>query len=235
MAAYCADCGKMIPDTAKFCEHCGKAVIKKHGGNITLCEDGKYRWVYELDLFKTPTVFLLVWKILFFVILGIFAFTNIVDLIEWREAFLQSFLNNLKVFGIITLGMTVIVLISYLIYAAVMGGKYCVMFEMDEKGVNHRQLPKQAKKAQLISELTRTVGTAAGSPSTAAAGIGAERTEMYSQFSQVKKVISYPRRRLIKVNGVFQHNQVYAEQEDFDFVANYIKSRCPAAKKRGKQ
>ncbi len=44
---------------------------KKVSENIVLCADGKYRWTYELSLWKDASIFLLVWKILFFVILGI--------------------------------------------------------------------------------------------------------------------------------------------------------------------
>ena len=53
------------------------------------------------------------------------------------------------------------------------------------------------------------------------------RTEMYSEFGKVRSVKACRRRNLIKVNGLLNHNQVYTEKEDFDFVLNYISSRVP--------
>ena len=50
---------------------------------------------------------------------------------------------------------------------------------------------------------------------------------MYSEFGKVRSVKACRRRNLIKVNEVLNHNQVYAEKEDFDFVLNYISSRVP--------
>ena len=101
-----------------------------------------------MSLFKNPTVIVMIWKIFFFVILGIFLFMLVLDLIN-EDLDGERLIGTLSFFGIFLIGMTVIVGISYLIYAAVMGGKYIVMFEMDEKGVNHMQLPKQAKKLRL--------------------------------------------------------------------------------------
>ena len=46
----------------------------------------------------------------------------------------------------------------------------------------------------------------------------------------VRKVKGVKRRNLIKVNEPFFFNQVYAEDEDFDFVFNYIRSHCPKVK-----
>ena len=193
--------------------------------NIVYCADGKYRWLYRMDLLRNPTVFLLVWKIFFFILLAIFAITSLVDLIQWGfDA--ESALSTLKFFGCFLLGMTMLVGISCLVFAAIMGGSYDVLFEMDERGVNHRQLPRQIKKAQLISDLTVLAGLAAGKPTTVGVGLNAARTEMYSEFSRVRKLKAYPRRGLIKVNGLLSRNQVYAAPEDFAFVYEYIEAHC---------
>ena len=130
------------------------------GTRVRLCEDGKYRWIYEMPILKNPTIFILVWKILFFIILGIFVFINILDAIEWGSDFAGRLPGNLLFFACFVAGMTVILVISMLIYAAIMGGKYVVMFEMDEKGVEHKQLPKQVKKAQAIALVTALAGIA---------------------------------------------------------------------------
>ena len=253
---FCANCGKQLNDTARFCDSCGAPAEsvpaaqvslsqapapqpEKRGRkrkptperpvsegervtpHITLGADGKYRWIYEMSLFRNPTIFLLIWKIFFFIMLGIFAFIMLIEVFE-GDMDLERFLLDLKIMGIVLGVMTALIGVSMLIYAAIMGGKYIVMFEMDEKGINHKQVPTQAKKARKIGTAAALLGAASGNMTAAAAGLNAARTEMYSEFSRTKKVRAYPRRDLIKVNSLFNHNQVYAEKEDFDFVVNYI-------------
>lgn len=251
---FCPECGSAIPDGSEVCEICGAVLtdmpaaepkkkkrrasseeLMKKGErvseNIFLCTDGKFRWVYEMSLFRNPTIFVLVWKIFFFILLGIFALMSIVSLFDRYSPLAETLLNNLKFFGYFVLGMTALVLLGYLVYAAMMGGKYCVIFEMDEKGINHKQMAKQAKKAQLISVLTVLAGLASKNITTVGVGLNSTRTEMYTEFSRVRKVKAYPRRHLIKVNEVLNHNQVYAETADFDFVKSYITSHCDNLKK----
>ena len=154
----------------------------------------------------------------------------IIDAVEWPAEFGSRILETLKIMGYFLIGMTVIVVVSYLIYAAVMGGSYIVEFEMDGKGISHRQIASQAKKARKIAAATVVAGLAAGRVSTVAAGINSSRTEMYSDFSLVRKVKACPKRNTIKVNAPLSHNQVYALKEDFDFVKDYIISHCPNLK-----
>ena len=200
--------------------------------NITLCKDGKYRWIYELHLFKTPIIFMLVWKILFFIFLMIFAFVFIADFVNWGFT-AERIKESLRFSGFFLLGMTVVTALGYSVYAALMGGKYCVMFEMDEKGINHKQIPAQAKKAKKIAGATALAGAASGRLTTVGAGINSARTEMYSDFSRVRKVKAFPALNLIKVNGRLSRNQIYASKEDFEFVKKYIKERCMNIQKQG--
>ena len=168
-------------------------------------------------------MFFLIWKIFFFILIGIFAVITVADAANWGGA---AVLNDLKIFGYILAGMTALVALGYLIYAAAMGWKYCVLFEMDEKGVNHKQVESQAKKAKKIAAATVAAGIASGRFTTVGVGLTAARTEMYSEFEKTKTVKAYPRFGLIKVNEPFGHNQVYAEKEDFEFVKNYILAHC---------
>ncbi|MBR0466209.1 MAG: hypothetical protein IJJ40_01785 [Clostridia bacterium] len=190
---------------------------------VMLGDDGKYRWTYEMSLFKNPTIFLLILKIFFFIFLGVFAVVNISDFIKWGA---EKVPQNLPILGYLLLGITAVVGLGYLIYAAIMGGKYIVEFEMDEKGITHKQTASQARKAKKLGRATMIAGAASGRIGIVGAGMNAQRTEMYSDFSKVRKIKAYPRRDLIKVNERFGHNQVYAAKEDFEFVKNYIASRC---------
>lgn len=231
---YCGKCGAKLPENASFCGACGAQNgapslpdTQAFGSRIALGPDGVYRWVYEMSLFKNLTFYFLIWKIFFFIILGIFAFVTIVDAIS-RGA--ENLVANLPFFGYFIIGMTVVTALGYLIYAAIMGGKYTVEFEMDENGVIHRQTDSQAKKAKAIGTAAAIGGIASGRLSTVGAGIGAQRTSMYSAFSKVRKVKAYPKKGLIKVNAPFRYNQVYTAKEDFAFVHGYIVSHCPNLK-----
>ena len=200
--------------------------------NITLCSDGKYRWVYRMSLIKNPTVFLTVWKIFLFIFIGIFIVTSIVDMVEWDDFFPDRLLGNLKVFGLIFLGMTVITWVSCLIYAAKMGGAYVVLFEMDHNGVNHKQVEWQAQKARQLAALTTAVGAKTGNLTTAGIGISATRTELYTDFASVRRIKLHPWRNTINLNARPEHNQVYAANEDFEFVRDFILTHCTNAVKK---
>ena len=111
---FCENCGKEIPEDAKFCPECGAKVSEETGyeiseeitapgnpgekaesgqalavpqekkprkkketyaadghvtgekvtENIYLCPDGAYRWFYQMDMLKNPTILITVWKVI---------------------------------------------------------------------------------------------------------------------------------------------------------------------------
>lgn len=248
---YCPKCGRQLPDFAKFCDACGAAVEqvveaveapqapvtpepkpvepvepkgKKITENIVLGTDGKYHWYFEFKLLKNPTILKLLWKIFFWVFIGIWIFVCIVSACQGQMNF-KDFLHASLVFVLVLAGVEALVAISYFIYAALQGFKYCVMFEMDEEGVTHTQMPKQFKKAQAMSFITMMMGAAAGSPGTVGTGLlAASKQAMVSNWSAVKSVEIIRKRDVIKVNERLNKNQVYALPEDFQFVEDFIKS-----------
>jgi hypothetical protein len=192
--------------------------------NITFDSDRVYRWVYELNLYKNPTILFLIWKIFGFVLLGIWLFMVILEIIDDNLS-LDTLMDITSVFLLLALGFGLLCLIGYLLYALMMGGKYCVLFEMDDRGVHHIQMESQIKKVEAISILTRLVGAMAGRPGVVGTGmLAGARTSMYTAFADVKSVEFCPGRDLIKVNELLNKNQVYAEDEDFDFVLNFIRA-----------
>ena len=200
--------------------------VEKISDNITLYSDGKYRWRYDFNLLTNPTIFFVVWKIFFFIMLASFVIAFFIGLGD-SDFFWDGFLGLLRGYGIVLAIITGVSLLGYLVYAAIMGGKYCVEFEMDENGVLHKQVDSQVKKAKKISKATTFAGAASGSITTIGIGrISSTKTSSYSDFSRVKSVRVHRLTRVIKVNELLEHNQVYASKEDFPFVENYIKEHC---------
>ena len=190
-------------------------------------QDGVYRWVYEMNLYTNPTILLLVLKIFFWICFGLWVFSTLLQACDSVD-FLDAFVSNTKFFGIITLGFLAFCTFGYYVYALIVGGKYCVLFEMDADGVMHKQMQKGVKKARLIGAITSLAGAASGNLTTVGTGIiAAAKTQMYSSFAGVKSVEAYPKRHVIKVNAPMNYNQVYADAGDFDFVLQYILDHIP--------
>lgn len=257
---YCPNCGAQLPDDAQFCGSCGTSLgpaetpaqpqytqpepqytqpgytqappppqpaytpnPEAFDNNVTLCPDGIYRWVYELNMFKNTAIIGTLLKIFGGIALAIWLLMNIAD-------GFSNFLETTKVMFFIIIGMVVLVGLSYLIVAAMNGGKYCVLFEMDETCLRHIQLPKQFKKAQVAGWIAMIAGAIAGNPTATGAGIlAASRNSLVSEFPKVRNIKAYPARNLIKVNAPFSNNQVYVDDANFQFVLDFIRSHCPKA------
>ena len=199
------------------------------GKRVRLCQDGKYRWVYEMNMITNPTIFLTVFKVFVGIIMGmfmVFGFFLYVIHGDWEG--LWGMTKALGLVLAIFLGLTIL---GVLVVAISYKGKYIVLFEMDEKEIAHIQVPEQFKKARKLGAVTAAFGGATGRYGTAGAGmLMASRNSSTSVFSKVRHV--KPRRwfHLIKVNQLLNRNQVYVTNEDFDFVYNFIKSHCPNLK-----
>ena len=199
--------------------------------NIYLCPDGKYRWVYELNMINSPVILFTIWKIFGIVLLVLLAFMLIIEIVDGNVV---SFVTDTLLSpGILIIPgiMLVLSIIGYGIVAAAYGFKYIVLFEMDEKTVVHNQMPKQFKKAEGLAWLAAMLGAVAGSyPATGAGILAGSKSSSVSRFDKVRTVVRRKGQRLIEVNEPVEKNQVYAEDADYEFVWNYITSRCPNAK-----
>ncbi|MBQ9057959.1 MAG: hypothetical protein IJ125_02115 [Atopobiaceae bacterium] len=205
-------------------------------GTLIQDEKGTYRWVYEFNLWTNPTILITVLKVFVIscLILTAFMFALLIpDLID-------GMLYSWQVEGTFRIGVVVLAvmvglsIIGYAIYAILMGGKYCAVFEMDKTKIVHSQMPKQFEKVQLIGAITALVGLASGKPSQAGIGLlTAARSSSTSTFAAVRSIKGSRTLHVIKVNEALMKNQVYVEPEDYDFVFNYIVEHCPNAKVKG--
>ena len=135
-------------------------------------------------------------------------------------------------FGMAALVLGILFVLSvpaYWIVTRANNGKYTVLFEMDDDGIDHTQI--KTDKAKALEALTVLAGTAAKSRTAAAAGIlSASGGSLYSNFSKVKRIKAVPEKGLILLSGTLIRNQVYTDDQYFDFVYEFITRRCPGAK-----
>jgi hypothetical protein len=191
-------------------------------------KDGVLRWVYEMNMWKNPTLIITIWNILLLVALfpAILMF-----LLSLGDGIGSAFVTMLKIYIMVAVIITVLMLLAYLVVVLVNGGQYCVLFEMDKNGVKHIQMHKQYKRNQVLSMITVLAGIATGNVQTTAAGVMAgTKQSIYSEFDKVKEVKIRQKRNVIFLNQNFSHNQVYANNEDFLYVSDFIIKQCRKAK-----
>ena len=199
------------------------------GSRVALCEDGKYRWTYPLDMLKNPSILFVLLKI-FGILLSIPLLIALISAAannDWQKIW-DGFI---KIWLIVMVVFFVIILISYLIVVWMNGGKYVVNFTMDEKRLIHEQVPVQYDRARKVGLLAALVGIFAKRPAAAGAGaLAASRDTSVSVFDKVRRIKPRRGQNLIKVNQSLERNQVYVPDEDFDFVLDFIRKHCPNAK-----
>lgn len=204
--------------------------------NIWLCPDGVYRWTYEFDMLKNPTILFSVWKVLGISIGVVFLFDLLITLIDSVMTPWEVLQSVGKPFVILAGVFLLLSVISYVILAALYGWKYQVLFEMTEDRVTHIQMPRQFKKAEAVGWLAAFAGAMAGNPTAIAAGfLSTSKSTSTSEFRNVKTVKIRRRRHTIHVNQLLDKNQVYAEDADFDFVSHYICAHVPETTRIRKQ
>ena len=194
---------------------------------VTLCNDGKYRWIYRFDMLKNPVILFTIWRVLGMAFFIVWAFAVIIGLIG-NDIDMKSFIDVTRGFFLIALFMCALGAVAYLIVAGQYGWRYIVVFEMDEKTLVHRQLKSQFDKAKTMGLLTALIGAATGDLAMAGQGlINATRDSLSTDFDKVKKVKISKLRHTIFINAPFSHNQVYISEEDFEFVKQFILDHIP--------
>ena len=201
--------------------------------NIWLCPDGVYRWTYEYDMLRNPTILFTVWKVLGISFGAVFLFTLVIDLLQGAVKSGADLWASSKVFVILIGVFFVISIIAYLILAAAYGWKYQVLFEMTEEHVTHIQMPRQFEKAEALGWVTALVGLKSGNPAMSGLGLNtASRNSSTSKLRTVTCLRVRRKRHTIHVDHTLDKNQVYAEDADFDFVEQFLREHCVKAKVR---
>lgn len=195
---------------------------------VVLGGDGILRWVYEMNMWKNPTLVITIWKVLLFAALAPAVFVFFLSLGDGIGPAIFAFV---KIMGIVAGIVTGLMLLAYPMVALINGGKYCVIFEMDDNSVKHIQMQKQFKKSQVLSMVVALAGLMTGNIQVTAAGmLAGSKQSSFSRFENVRSITVNEKRNVIYVNEKLSHNQVYADSGDLAFICDTIISRCNKAK-----
>ncbi|MBE6125187.1 MAG: hypothetical protein E7186_02545 [Erysipelotrichaceae bacterium] len=194
--------------------------------DFRLCDDGVYRWVYEYDLWKNHTVILEIEKFFILACMGIMVIQGLIEIPQ--KGFIKALISAAQEAGILLGIMSVLLVISYPIYCLLSNGKYCVLFEMDDKGIMHTRMEKKVKREDLVEWLwaaneildSRLLSTSLSIAT-------ASEASMETVFSEVRKMSVSEKGKTITLVCRITRNQVYVPAEKFEFVKKYILERCP--------
>ena len=238
----CTKCGQKYSEGSRFCENCGTPVgeelpkreavdqppNQQVSPGVVIGGDGILRWVYEMNMWKNPTLVITIWKVL---LLAALAPALLVFFLNLEDGIGSAFLAFVKIMSIVFGIVTGLLLLAYPLVAVMNGGIYSVIFEMDDKSVKHIQMQKQFKKSQVLAMIVSLAGVMTGNIQTTAAGmLAGSKQSSLSSFEKVKSITVNEKRHVIYVNEKLSHNQVYADSADFAFVKNTIVSHCKKAK-----
>ena len=197
---------------------------------IQLCPDGKYRWSYEVNLWRNPSILFDLLKASGVIMLGIWLLCVIIVPLFDGHLRWHRVLDDSKGFLWVVLAFLVLCLIGYVISGIVSGGRYAAYFVMDEETITHQQMNKEVKRTQVIAAISMMVDDDMGS----AAILAAAHSPFMTPYRRVRKIKTHRRRHLIKVDELLTKNRIYVEDpEDYEFVLRYISERCPKAKRKG--
>ena len=237
----CTICGQKYSEGSRFCKNCGAPVgeelpkreavdqqpDQQVSPGVVMGGDGILRWVYEMNMWKNPTLVITIWKVL---LLAALAPALLVFFLNLGDGIGPAFLAFVKIMGIVVGIVTGLMVLAYPLVAMMNGGRYCVIFEMDDKSVKHIQIQKQFKKNQVLSMIVSLAGVMTGNIQATAAGmLAGSKQSLLSSFEKVSSITVNEKRHVIYVNEKLSHNQVYADSADFAFVRNTIISRCKKA------
>lgn len=227
----CKECGVEMSGSDRFCQSCEAVnTLEIEPALETDAEIGVVRWLYELNMWNNPTLIITIFKVVLLAALVPSLLVLVLGVIE-GDGILASMIQFFKLYGGILVILSLLMLVAYVIVALINGGSYCVVFEMDEKGVRHTQLRKQYHKAQTLGLLTAMMGTLSGSPSTMGAGLlAASKRSSYSRFRDVKTVtVHHDRHVIYLITKDMMHNQIYTQHEDFKNVTDHILKHIPVS------
>lgn len=190
---------------------------------VVLCDDGKYRWMYRLDLKENHSVMHTVYMAVGICSLLPLVILSVIFLIDGE--FINAMKTILPIYLLVMLVVAIITVVSYYAVKAHYGGAFTFLYEMDEEGIMFKRCEEDDEKTKEIGDIGAFIGAMTGNLGLVGTGTYmALSNGEYSRFSKVYSVKARPEWNLITVTSFMLFNSIYVNDEDYDFVLDYIKA-----------
>ena len=190
---------------------------------VTLCDDGVYRWSYDMDMWRNRfmlrhvlTILCAMCVLLFLTMLAAFGPRRVSPLFA-------------ALLFIIPMGaLSALTLIIYVICALAMRGNYHLRFEMDENKIVLVRTAETEKRNRALATVATVAGIAAGQRNKAyrvGATLRAADSVGKTAFPDITRIRLFPDDDVIDLWEWFGMNQIYVPREDYAFVRDFILAR----------
>ena len=192
-------------------------------------DQGVYRWVYYLDMYKNFSILRTLLKAL-----GIGV--GLVGAIIWaymiRSGFRTFSLTSSILFTVIMAAVILAIAVgSYFLVAFIYGGTYVAMFAMDDRKISMYQPADQADKNRMIGLASAAAGAATGNWGLTAAGVNTGGSLVAeTEYDDIRSLKIIPALGEIRVHSFLTWYTVYVNPEDMALIAEYLRSRCGKAR-----
>ena len=190
---------------------------------VTQCDDGVYRWSYDMDMWRNRFMLRHVLKI-------VCAMSVLVSLTMLAAFGLNRVSPRLAaLLFIIPMGaLSALTLLIYLICALAMRGNYHLRFEMDENKIVLVQTAETENRNRVLTTVSTVAGIAAGQRNKAYrvnATLRAADSVGTTAFADVTRVRLFPDDDVIDLWEWFGMNQIYVPREDYALVRDFMLAR----------
>ena len=216
--------------------------MNEYPSEVTLYDDGVYRWRYDMDMWHNRYLLRLVLKVIALVLGVPLLFLLAMALVQtapllrenrpWEDLlfFMRDDMIPIAVVGGLLVGCLLLALTIYAICALVMGGSCRLRFEMDDTAVTLVRNPGTTDAINALGTVAVIAGMAAGKPGEAlrAGGtLAAASSTGASRFDSTRRVKLFPDSDVIDLREWFGMNQIFVSPGDYAFVRDYILARVP--------
>ncbi len=166
-------------------------VPSEHAEQVTenvMRQGDKYRWIYDVNLWKDTILPVMVFKVILLAALVPALIVFAVTAFEGNPG--EGLRLFIQVYAITAGVMIALFIIAYPIYILIKGGRYSILFEMDDRGINHIEMPRTVKRSDLMGWVSFAAGVVAGHPGLLCSGSGGGARKEGKKMNKVGRLTS---------------------------------------------